>query len=55
MNATGKARPIFTAIAKGYATQCLSESEPTTLCLNGEGYAKPTGGSLSVSRVHGVG
>jgi len=53
--ATGKARPIFTAIARAYATQCLTESDPTTLCLNGEGYAKPTGGSISLSRVHGMG
>ena len=53
--ATGKARPIFTAIARAFATQCLTESDPTTLCLDGEGYAKPTGGSISLSRVHGMG
>ena len=53
--ATGKARPIFTAIARAYATQCLTEADPTTLCLDGEGYAKPTGGSISLSRVHGMG
>jgi len=53
--ATGKARPIFTAIAKAYATQCLTEKDPDTLCLNGEGFAKPTGGSIGLSRVHGKG
>ena len=53
--ATGKARPIFTAIARAFATQCLTEADPTTLCLNGEGFAKPTGGSISLSRVHGMG
>ena len=50
-----KARPIFTAIAKAYATQCLTEKDPDTLCLNGEGFAKPTGGSIGLSRVHGKG
>ena len=53
--ATGKARPIFTAIARAFARQCLTEADPTTLCLNGEGFAKPTGGSISLSRVHGMG
>ena len=53
--ATGKARPIFTAIARAYATQCMTEANPTPLCLNGEGYAKPTSGSISLSRVHGMG
>jgi hypothetical protein len=53
--ATGKPRPIFTAMAKAYATTCLTEADPTTLCLDGEGYAKPTGGSISLSRVHGMG
>jgi len=53
--ATGRARPIFTAIARAYATQCMTVANPTPLCLNGEGYAKPTGGSISLSRVHGMG
>lgn len=53
--ATGQARPIFTAIAKAFVKQCLQEADPTTWCLDGEGYAKPTGGSISVSRVHGLG
>ena len=52
--ATGQARPIFAATAAAFVTQCLQDPK-NVWCLDGEGYAKPTGGSLSVSRVHGLG
>eukprot|EP00287_Rhodomonas_sp_CCMP768_P002762 CAMPEP_0196734564 /NCGR_PEP_ID=MMETSP1091-20130531/13265_1 /TAXON_ID=302021 /ORGANISM="Rhodomonas sp., Strain CCMP768" /LENGTH=83 /DNA_ID=CAMNT_0042078085 /DNA_START=1 /DNA_END=249 /DNA_ORIENTATION=- len=34
--------------------QSLSAKEPTAYCLDGEGFMKPPGGTLSVSRVNGL-
>lgn len=54
---SGPASPAYLAIAAAYnkyAMQSLTETEQTSYCLDGEGYAKPPGGSLSVSRVNGV-
>lgn len=59
----GAARPAFMAIAEAYSAQITATTQmkaeapadgPTTYCIDGEGYAKPTGGSISVSRVHGM-
>ena len=43
------------AMARAYITQRLTVVDPTTYCLDSEGYAKPTGGSISLSRVNGLG
>jgi len=60
----GAARPAFMAMANAYTAQITATTQmkadapsdgPTTYCIDGEGYAKPTGGSISVSRVHGMG
>jgi len=40
----------------GYAQdQCFGVASDCALCINGNGYCKPTGGSISVSKVDGVG
>ena len=43
-------------MAQSYEKQQLKEEEstPTTYCLNGDGFAKPVMGSISVSRVDGI-
>uniref|UniRef100_A0A7S4NVH1 Carbonic anhydrase n=1 Tax=Guillardia theta TaxID=55529 RepID=A0A7S4NVH1_GUITH len=52
---SGKQRIAFMAMARAYITQRLTVVDPTTYCLDSEGYAKPTGGSISLSRVNGLG
>jgi uncharacterized protein YwbE len=35
--------------------QCFGEASDCALCITGNGYCKPTGGSISVSKIDGVG
>lgn len=64
----GSPSPAYMAMAKAYTAQISVTTQmkaaeeapgsgdgPTTFCFKGEGYAKSTGGTLSVSRVHGIG